>query len=171
MQNVEFKAELKDVGLARSIALALGAQLAGIMEQTDTYYAVRNGRLKRRETGGEDPEWILYDREDQPGPKISRFRIYTEQEALDRFGTGEKPVRIVVHKVREVYLVDNVRIHLDEVRDLGPFMELEAMVSARQGMDACLKKIGDLRRELAPALGEPIACGYADLLERESSDG
>jgi hypothetical protein len=77
MQNVEFKAELKDLDLARSICLALGRSSPGILDQTDTYYVVKQGRLKKRETRGGETEWILYERPDAAGNKLSRFKIYT----------------------------------------------------------------------------------------------
>ena len=164
MQNVEFKAELKDLELARSICLALGAQLAGILDQTDTYFAVKQGRLKKRETVGEPTEWILYERPDQAGNKLSRFKIYTEQEAADRFGGG-LTARAVIKKIRELYMLGHVRIHLDSVEGLGTFLEFEALISPRQGEAECQKEVSRLRRELSPALGEAIAVGYADLLD------
>lgn len=167
MQNVEFKAELKDVDLARSICIALGAQLAGILDQTDTYYVVSQGRLKKRETVGEPAEWILYERPDAPGNKISRFKIYSEDEALQRFGAASLPVRVIVKKVRELYMLGNVRIHLDTVDGLGSFLEFEAMVSPRQNEAECQKEVTRLRKELSPALGEAIAVGYADMLEAD----
>ena len=49
MHNVEFKSELRDLELAQSICKAMGATHAEILEQTDTYYKVPSGRLKRRE--------------------------------------------------------------------------------------------------------------------------
>src|SRR5262245_38130157 len=94
MQNVEYKAELKDLPLARTILAALGATPVGTLEQTDTYYRMTGprrgggswpGRLKRRETEGEPTEWIAYEREDRARAKISRFKIYTEAEAKERF--------------------------------------------------------------------------------------
>ena len=33
-------------------------------------------------------------------------------------------------KQREIYLIDNVKFHLDNVQDLGTFMEIEAIDSA-----------------------------------------
>jgi len=165
MQNVEFKAELKDLDLARSICLALGAQLAGILDQTDTYYVVKQGRLKKRETVGEETEWILYERPDAAGNKLSRFKIYTEDEAAQRFGIATLAMRVVVKKVRELYMLGNVRIHLDTVEELGRFIEFEAMVSPRQNEAECQQQVTRLRQELSPALGEAIAVGYADMLE------
>lgn len=164
MQNVEFKAELRDPDLARSICAALGALSVATIRQTDTYYRVPEGRLKRREVAGEPIEWIFYERADVAQPKVSRFAIYTEAEARERFAPHEKPVWAVVKKVRELLLLGEVRIHLDQVEGLGSFLEFEALVTSRQPLAKAQEKVAELRRALAPALGEPIASGYADLL-------
>lgn len=164
MRNVEFKAELRDIELARPICLELGARLVGTLEQTDTYFRIADARLKRRETVGEPTEWIFYQRPDISKPKLSQFMIYSEAEAHERFGISPLPVWLVVKKSRDLLLYGNVRIHLDRVDDLGDFIEMEAMVTKACAEDACRDAIARLRAALAPVLGEPISCGYSDLL-------
>ncbi|MDO9549229.1 MAG: CYTH domain-containing protein [Candidatus Marinimicrobia bacterium] len=34
---------------------------------------------------------------------------------------------VIFDKQREIYFVDNVKIHLDRVKDLGSFLEIEAI--------------------------------------------
>jgi adenylate cyclase class IV len=169
MINVEFKAELRDPELARGALRAAGAVRAHGFEQTDTYFRIPDARLKKRETPGEPTEWIFYDREDRPLPKLSRFTIYDEEQALARFGSRPLPVWVTVRKHRELWLLGSVRVHLDEVERLGRFLEIEALVSPKQNVAACHKAIAVLRRGLGPALGEPISCGYADLLAAEET--
>lgn len=166
MRNVEFKAELRDLTLALPICLELGAKMVGTLEQTDTYYRVADARLKKRETVGEPTEWIFYQRPDESKPKLSQFMIYSEAEAHERFGISPLPVWLVVKKSRELLLYGNVRIHLDRVEELGDFIEMEAMVTKACGEAACRDAIARLRAALAPVLGEPISCGYSDLLAR-----
>ncbi len=96
MINVEFKSELRDIDLARAACAGIGALHAGVLEQTDTYFRIPDGRLKKRETVGEPTEWIFYDRENRSLPKLSRFTIYTEAMAKERFGTRPLPVWLVV---------------------------------------------------------------------------
>jgi predicted adenylyl cyclase CyaB len=36
-------------------------------------------------------------------------------------------VKIVVDKMRDIYFIDNVKFHVDEVKDLGTFVEIEAI--------------------------------------------
>ncbi len=93
----------------------LGATFIGVLRQTDTYYRTTSGRLKRRETEGEETEWILYERPDRLKARISNFTIYSQEQARERFGNLDMPVRSVVRKVRELWMIRNTRIHLDDV--------------------------------------------------------
>ncbi len=166
MHNVEFKVELRDVQLARSIARAHGAAFIDAVEQVDTYYRVPTGRLKKRETTGEPVEFIFYDRDDRSRPKLSHFTIYTEAQATARFGAAPLPVWLTVKKVREIYLLGNIRIHIDTVDRLGTFLEFEALVGTNHPVATCHKAIADLREVFSPVMGEPISCGYSDLLDQ-----
>lgn len=167
MKNVEYKAELRDIALARSICAALGARFVQTMEQTDTYFRTAAGRLKRRETVGEETEWIRYERPDVAAARVSAFTIYTHDEALERFGAAELPVWVVVKKRRELWLWENVRIHLDEVDGLGRFIELEALVRPGITEEECGRRVAELRQKLGPAMGEGVAVGYSDLIAGE----
>ncbi len=164
MQNYEYKAELRDPALARSVSLALGAILAETVEQTDTYYRVPDSRLKKRESPGHPTEYILYHRPNMARPRLSNYTIYSEAQALERFGMQPMPVLAVVKKTREIWLLDNVRIHLDDVETLGAFFELEAVLTRGRTLHACTETVTRLRDRFAPALGEAISVSYADLV-------
>ena len=75
------------------------------------------------------------------------------------------PIRGVVTKRREVFLVGRTRIHLDEVHNLGFFVELEVVL--RDGESA--KDGESVARELLHKLEIPstglIAEAYIDLLK------
>ncbi|MCA9298917.1 MAG: class IV adenylate cyclase [Phycisphaerales bacterium] len=163
------KAELREPHLAPAIVRALGAVHIIDLDQTDTYYNIPCGRLKKREAPGEPTEYIFYDRPDRAAPKLSHFVIYSEAQARDRFGAAPLPVRIVVRKRRSLYMLENVRIHLDEVEDLGHFVELEAMLTRGTPLSMCREAIARVRTALGPVIGELIDCGYADLLQRASA--
>jgi adenylate cyclase class 2 len=169
MHNVEFKAELRDLPLARSIVRSLGARFIVKMNQTDTYYRTPTGRLKRRECEGEPTEYIHYERADRVLPKLSHFTIYSEERFREVFGIEPLPVWLTVRKVRELFMLGNVRIHLDQVETLGDFVEFEALVSPDHTVPTCHRAIAELREKLGPVLGEPISAGYSDLLERANS--
>lgn len=170
MHNIEFKAELRDLDLARTVCRAIGATPVAAFEQTDTYYRLAAGRFKKRQVPGEMTEYIFYDRPDGTGPKLSHFTIYSEQEAQTRFGLQPLPESGTVHKRREVFLLGNVRIHLDDVTGLGRFIEFEAMVSPEHPIPECARLVAELRATFGPVMGEAIACGYIDLVEEGTGE-
>jgi adenylate cyclase class IV len=171
MQNVEYKSELRDADLARTILRAIGAGWVATFRQIDTYYRVPDARLKKRETQGHPTEWVFYQRASRARPKLSTFTIYPEAMARERFGETPLPVWCVVRKSRELYLSrEGVRIHIDTVEGLGLFVEFEALICPERNLARCHEAIDGLRRALAPAMGEPVACGYADLAAAEIAD-
>lgn len=164
MHNVEIKAELRDLPLARAICGALKATKIATLEQTDTYFKLATGRLKKRECAGEPTEYVFYDRDNRARPRLSHFTIYSENEAAERFGATPMPVWVVVKKTRELWMLGSVRIHLDTVEDLGTFIEFEALVSPSNNVARCHETVAALRGSFAPAMGETIAVSYSDMI-------
>ncbi len=163
MHNIEFKAELRNPSAARQQCKLLGATRMGLLHQTDTYYRLAEGRLKRREAPGEPTEWIFYHRRDIVRPRMSDYAILTDAQARRRWGTQSLKEWIRVVKRRELWLLDNVRIHLDEVQGLGDFIEFEAVVSEKYDTKSCHASIRRLRDVFGPTMGEPVAPSYSDL--------
>jgi adenylate cyclase class IV len=172
MQNVDFKCELRDAALARAIVRRLNAIHVGESTHHDTYYRVPDGRLKRRRAEGEPVEWIVYHRSDRPTPAISRFSIYSEEQLRERYGERDLPEWLSFTKRRDIWLLEGVRIHFDNVDHIGAFLEVDALVSTSRNVAACHAAIARIRTALEPALGGMIATSYADLvaLERQLGD-
>ena len=75
---------------------------------------------------------------------------------------------VVVKKKREVFMVGQTRVHLDEVEDLGTFVELEVVLRANQDPCEGHRIAEGLMMELGIEADKLIGCAYADLLaERE----
>src|SRR5687768_9332657 len=127
MQNIEFKAELRNLEAARRQCKLIGAQCIGELLQTDTYFRMPDGRLKKREAPGEPIEWILYHRPDRVSPKMSNYTILNDDQARRRWGTHSLKPWLTVTKSRELWMLGDVRIHLDQIKDLGAFIEFEAV--------------------------------------------
>jgi adenylate cyclase class 2 len=106
----------------------------GIQHQIDTYFPVPHGRLKLREIVDVRAELIWYDRSDQAQSRKSDYRLtpITHPAELKASLTAALGLRGQVIKRRHVLLWHNVRIHLDEVKDLGSFIEFEAVISAEE---------------------------------------
>ncbi|MEM1422409.1 MAG: class IV adenylate cyclase, partial [Planctomycetota bacterium] len=167
MQSVEWKAEVRDPSIVRALVRRMGGVCASVADQSDTYYRVIDGTLLKREVEGEPPEFVHYVRPPGVRPRHARFTLYSEEQAAERFGVRPLPVWVVVEKRRECWLLDGVRIHLDNVESLGTFVELEVLVTPDQRPDAGEEKIARLRERLGPFVGEPVARGYAELLALE----
>jgi predicted adenylyl cyclase CyaB len=163
MQNVECKCSLNDPKLARLAARKVGALRVGEVEQFDTFYKLAEGRLMRRETPGERVTYIHYHRIDRSIPKLSHYLIYNERQAKTRFGTASLVPWVTVAKTREIWLYRNAHIHIDEVRSLGTYLEIEALVTPTNHVGHAHRLIGEIRKKLGPALGELISTSYADL--------
>lgn len=172
MRNIEYKAELRDPDLARAIAKEIGASLVVRAQQTDTYYSVTTGRVKKREAVAidravatpEPVEYIVYDRANRVDLRPSDFSILTEPELRARFGQAPLPVWLTVTKIRELWMYRSVRIHLDKVDHLGWFFEIESLISKPEFEPHARTLADQLRATFAPALGEAVAGSYSDLL-------
>lgn len=125
--NVEIKARCEEPEKVRDALKGRNALFIGVDHQKDTYFRVRDGRLKLRE-GNIENALIYYQRENTQGPKKSDVILYQDpapplKEILSK-GMG---VLVVVDKQREIYFIDNVKFHIDTVKDLGSFVEIEAI--------------------------------------------
>jgi predicted adenylyl cyclase CyaB len=128
--NVEIKARCKDPNSIKEILDSRQADFKGIDHQVDTYFKVPNGRMKFRE-GNIENSLIHYDRPTQAGPKKSNYILYhpKSDSSLKQLLTQANGVLVIVDKLRSIYFIDNVKFHVDEVKNLGNFMEIEAIDS------------------------------------------
>ena len=126
--NVEIKARCSYHNALRTILKSKNASFRGTDHQVDTYFNVPFGRLKLRE-GTIENCLIYYGRENKPGPKESRvILLETEPPSpLKEILARALGVMVVVDKQREIYFHDNVKFHLDTVKSLGKFVEIEAI--------------------------------------------
>lgn len=169
MHTVDYKCELRDRTLAEGILRASGCAHLATVVQTDTYFRVPDATLVRRQTSGGPAEWVFFTRPRGLGPRLASATVYSEASARARFGSGALPVWVIVQKERAVWLRGDVRVMLDEVAGLGKFVEFEARVGPRATVARRRHDIWAARTMLTPALGEPIGCGYADLMAREQA--
>lgn len=125
--NIEIKARCSDPSFIRNYLLDQQAELRGTDQQTDTYFNVPYGRLKLRE-GVIENNLIFYKRDNQAGPKQSDFRLVKVEDAagLKAALTDALGQKVVVKKQREIWYINNVKFHIDEVPGLGSFIEIEA---------------------------------------------
>jgi predicted adenylyl cyclase CyaB len=126
--NIEIKANCPDQESVRKVMKELNADHRGTDHQVDTYFNVTEGRLKLRE-GNIENNLIYYRRSDEEGPKRSDVILYpaAKDPGLKKILEGTLGIKVVVDKIRDIYFVDNVKFHIDEVKGLGSFVEIEAI--------------------------------------------
>lgn len=130
MLNIEIKARTTQPQTIKKILEDLNADFKGIDHQTDTYFRVPDGRLKLRQ-GNIENSLIFYQRPNQTGPKSSDFLLYHPTKegspALKQLLSATLGEQVVVDKQRAIYFLDNIKFHVDEVKGLGNFVEIEVM--------------------------------------------
>lgn len=78
------------------ICQGLGAAHVGELARLDGHLLLSAGcEVEEAGDAGRGDEYI-FDRADRSRPKLSTYTIYTESQAIDRFGATPLPVLIVV---------------------------------------------------------------------------
>jgi adenylate cyclase, class 2 len=127
---------------------------------------VPGGRLKLREESEAKPHLISYLRADESGRRESRYRIVEVEQADELIAalTGNLGVKAVVEKERRLFLYEGVRIHLDQVKALGSFIEFEAVAPADSDLSGERQKVEALRGEFGIDRRDLVAVSYCDLI-------
>lgn len=167
--NIEIKARCDEPDRIRSILKDQGADFKGTDHQIDTYFDVPDGRLKLRR-GTIEQNLIFYRRPNSKTPKASDINLVPaehpgELEALLDNALGSK---VVVDKEREIYFIENVKFHIDNVKGLGSFVEIEAIdengsVGEKKLREQCQKYLDlfDIDEK------NLVAESYSDMLEKD----
>jgi adenylate cyclase, class 2 len=160
--NFEFKAYLRDAAHVRAVLKKERARFVGTDRQVDTYFKVSSGRLKIRE-GRIENSLIFYQRTNSARARRStvEMMLLPRRNSVRAILSRALGVLAVVDKRREIYFAGNVKIHLDRVRGLGTFVEVEAMT-----------RTGDLRKVRAQAVKfqKLFAIPASDIVPQSYSD-
>lgn len=165
--NLELKVRLMDHSEILKKVKEIDADFRGELNQTDVYYKFNKGLLKLRVENGTQT-LIKYLRNEKSGERWSDYQLIS---------LGENDARVylkdildeeaVVEKKRLLYLYDNTRIHIDTVKGLGSFMELETLVL--EGKTEAADRFEKTIKLLEIDKKDEIRKSYRDLiLERES---
>ena len=167
MKNLEIKATFKNLKHLQKLMKPLDAKLIETMHQVDTYFNVPQGRLKLRELGKNNAYLIYYERGEKNKERWSNYYTYdiSDPKKYKVFYKRALGVKVIVDKKRILYMYKNARIHVDVVKSLGNFMEIE--VEVKKGN----KQAQDLMKELLAHLNIPktdfIKNSYSDMLLRK----
>jgi adenylate cyclase, class 2 len=167
--NIEIKAKCSNQDKIREILKSKKADFKGLDHQIDTYFKVNNGRLKIRE-GNIEKSLIHYTREDKKDMKQSNVILYPyTNPKLKQILEKSFGILCIVDKSREIFFIDNVKFHIDNVKGLGTFVEIEAIssdgkIKIDKLNEQCeyYKKLFDIKDE------DLIAISYSDLLIKKN---
>ncbi|MBI3891933.1 MAG: class IV adenylate cyclase [Candidatus Wallbacteria bacterium] len=167
-RNVELKAKVVSLDSVLQAARRLGATDEGVDEQVDRYYTVSadgRERVKLRTSSRKPAELVTYRRPEDSTVRASEYAITPVRNAAAQacLVPPGQPI-VVVRKKRHLLLLDNVRVHLDEVEELGTFVELEAVVGPAHDETDCHSQVHRIAAALGLREEDRLATSYSDLL-------
>jgi predicted adenylyl cyclase CyaB len=170
-RNVEIKARVRDLPATRRAVEAIADGPPALLIQSDSFFEVPRGRLKLRAFADGTAELISYLRHDVSGPRESHFAkaAVSDPDALAAVLSGALGAADVVRKRRTLYRRGPTRIHLDEVEDLGDFLELEVELADGQSAEDGERTARELMGVLGIAKDDLVAVAYVDLLRDRRS--
>ncbi len=161
--NLEIKCRLNNFRFVRKRISEIKRIVCLKEKQTDVYYNVKKGRLKLRIINNERGNLVFYERREKTSRRISNYLI-SETESfkeLDEILRSQFEVLAIVHKQRNIFLQNNIRIHLDTVKGIGKFLEIEVVykdiVKATKQMEKLIATLGLYEKDF-------IKESYSDLL-------
>jgi adenylate cyclase class 2 len=157
---------------ARSVEVCeeLEAEDKGTLLQRDTYFEVPRGRLKLREEPNGVAHLIAYERPDTADHKESRYRLIEVGDPVELKNAlaGALGVTVVVSKVRRLFIFEGVRIHIDQVDELGDFIEFEGVATDGGNPGSFAELLDSLRGSFGIGDGDLVPASYSDLLLRSA---
>ena len=167
MQNIEIKYRLPDpAALGDFLGSQDDVRFSWRHQQHDIYFRTASGRLKLRIEDEKPATLIEYHRPDSQQARISNYTltpVENGQQTLEQL-RQEHGILAEVLKIRTLYFYKNVRIHLDDVRQLGGFLEFESVISEAVPQEAAARHFDEIDQRLQGHVGEAVAVGYLDLL-------
>jgi adenylate cyclase, class 2 len=165
--NIEIKARCADASFIRNYLQQNNARFVGVDEQRDTYFNTSTGRLKMRQ-GPIENALIYYNRENKAGPKLSEVKLLplnNNAELLKELLMKAHGIKVVVKKKREIWFIDNVKFHIDEVENLGSFVEIEAIdVDGSLGLEKIKEQCYFYLQQFQIGDDNLLTHSYSDLL-------
>ena len=162
-KNFEIKCRIRNLSEIKKILVSDRSYKYSIEKQKDIYYKVKSGRLKLRIINEKNSDLIYYNRKEKNRERVSNFVISStiNFKELNFIMTEQFEVMVIVNKKREIFVKDNIRIHLDTVNKLGKFLEIEIMFKDLKKAKKLMEELKDLLR-LNPK--DFIKPSYSDLL-------
>jgi predicted adenylyl cyclase CyaB len=167
-RNLELKARVPSGPAAIARARECGAEFSDTLLQIDTYFHVTSGRLKMREQYARAAELIHYFREENSTERWSDYQRIpiADPSALKSALRGALGILAIVEKERLLFMYKGARIHIDEVKSLGAFLEFEVPANGSELPEALMREL----RMIFGVVEQDVEKGsYSDLILVKSS--
>lgn len=161
--NLEVKIKLDPRKNIEKLCLDINAKFRHSIKQKDVYYKYKNGLLKLRIENG-SYSLIKYLR-DEKGKRWSDYEILNiEGKNVEKYLSEILTIEAVVEKVRKLYMYKDTRIHLDTVKNLGKYLELETVVTKNKKQAE--KEFAEVIDLLKLDMTKQIKSSYRNLLKK-----
>ena len=161
--NLEVKIKIDSKSKLEKSAKNINAVYEGLLIQKDIYYRINKGLLKLRIENG-SYNLIKYNR-DEVKKRWSDYEILKlEGKNVEKYLSDILKVEAVVEKKRKLYLYKHTRIHIDEVKSLGSFLELETVVV--KDKKSASAEFDEVIRLLNLDISKQIKSSYRNLLRK-----
>jgi predicted adenylyl cyclase CyaB len=165
-KNLELKIKMDSFYKTKSLLNNIGAEFKGELIQKDIYYKVEGILLKLRIENGR-ASLIKYLRNEEAKDRWSDFDIINFEEGIiEDFFKDIFKIDAVVEKKRSLFMYNNTRVHLDEVKYLGKFLELETKVV--KGMTDAKERFKEIINLLDLDVSKQIRKSYKFLIMEKS---
>ena len=160
--NIEIKIKIPSIGKYKNILKSTGLKPKELLNQKDVYYETKKGLLKLRIENGRN-SLIKYQRNEKSKNRISNYYVLEiNDNSAEEFFNDIFKMKAVVEKKRTLYLYKNTRIHLDKIKTLGNFIELESAVV--KDKKSAVKEFNEVVKLLELNTGKQIRKSNLDLI-------
>ncbi len=162
--NLELKVKVNSHKPIEKLLKNIDAQYIDILKQKDVYFKTKKNILKLR-IEGKNNTLIKYTRNEK-GKRFSNYELLKlEGKNPLKYLTELFTIDTIVDKKRKLYIFNNTRIHIDEVKSLGKFIELETLV-IKDKPDA-IARFNYIKKALELDGLEEIKTSYKNLLKKK----
>uniref|UniRef100_A0A914C3B3 CYTH domain-containing protein n=1 Tax=Acrobeloides nanus TaxID=290746 RepID=A0A914C3B3_9BILA len=147
-------------------------QIGQITHEEDVYFDVPQGQLKLRYTrpNRQHAELIAYEQTNEFGPNICEYRTsrINDPEIFHKTLSMTLPELGVIRRKRRTYAKDHVVINLDEMENLGLFIDI--IIAADGSNDTKqIELVNKLKKDFGIDDCNLVSLSYLDLLRKHKS--
>jgi predicted adenylyl cyclase CyaB len=163
MTNYEIKILLQNKNVMIEKIKSLGGNFVENLHQVDYYFQVGENKEKLRVINDKEFQLIFYNRVEKGGQKKSEYQIQNLTNLEKNNLLKNKKALREIDKKRELWIYKHTRIHLDVVKNLGIFLELETVVKDISQKEA-ENEFYEVVKKLEINQKESVVGSYSDLL-------